>query len=78
LHAAAALSSDRCHLNDAPVRINRYHRDHTAIGEKYMVERTISVHEDLRALAANLFKLRHKPLEIAGGQGEQKPIAGPS
>jgi hypothetical protein len=43
-----------------------------------MVERTISVHEDLRALAPNLFKLRHKPLEIAGGQGKQKPIAGPS
>jgi hypothetical protein len=42
-----------------------------------MVKRTISVHEDLRALAANLFKLRHKPLEIAGGQREQKPIVGP-
>ena len=35
-----------------------------------MVERTISVHEDLLALAANVFKLRHEPLEIAGWQGE--------
>jgi hypothetical protein len=35
-----------------------------------MVERAIGVHQDLRALAANLFKLRHKPLEIAGGQGQ--------
>jgi hypothetical protein len=43
-----------------------------------MVKRTIRVHEDLRALAAYLFKLRHKPLEIAGWQGKQKPIAGPS
>jgi hypothetical protein len=42
-----------------------------------MVERTVSVHEDLLALAANVFKLRHKPLEIAGWQGEQKPITGP-
>jgi hypothetical protein len=42
-----------------------------------MVERTISVHEDLRALAANLFKLRHKPLEIARRQREQQPIARP-
>jgi hypothetical protein len=42
-----------------------------------MVERTVSVHENLRALAANVFKLRHKPLEIARGQSEQKPIAGP-
>jgi hypothetical protein len=42
-----------------------------------MVERTVGVHQDLRALAANLFKLRHKPLEIAGWQGKQKPIAGP-
>jgi len=42
-----------------------------------MVERAIGVHQDLRALAADLFKLRHKPLEIAGGQREQKPIAGP-
>ena len=37
-----------------------------------MVERAIGVHQDLRALAANLFKLRHKPLEIAGGQREQQ------
>jgi hypothetical protein len=35
-----------------------------------MVERTIGVHEDLTALAANLFELRQKPLEIAGWQGE--------
>jgi len=35
-----------------------------------MVERTISVHEDLLALAANVFKLRHEPLEIAGWQGQ--------
>ena len=42
-----------------------------------MVERTIGVHQDLRALAANVFKLQHKPLEIAGGQREQKLIAGP-
>ena len=49
----------------------------TAIGKKYLVERTISVHEDLLAMAANVFKLRHKPLEIAGWKGEQKPIARP-
>jgi hypothetical protein len=42
-----------------------------------MVERAIGVHQDLRALAADLFKLRHKPIEIAGGQREQQPIAGP-
>jgi hypothetical protein len=42
-----------------------------------MVERTIGVHQDLRAVAANLFKLRHKPLEIARRQRQQKPIAGP-
>jgi hypothetical protein len=28
-------------------------------------------------LAANLFKLRHKLLEIGRWQGEQEPIAGP-
>jgi hypothetical protein len=39
-----------------------------------MVERTIGVHQDLRALAANLLKLRHKPLEIAGGQREVVPV----
>ena len=42
-----------------------------------MVERTISVHENLLALAANVFELRHESFEIAGGQREQKPIAGP-
>jgi hypothetical protein len=41
-----------------------------------MVERTIGVHENLLALAANVLELRHKLLEIAGWQGEQKPIAG--
>jgi hypothetical protein len=31
---------------------------------------------NLLALAVDLFKRRHEPLEIAGWQGEQKPIAG--
>jgi hypothetical protein len=35
-----------------------------------MVERTISVHKDLPAMAANVFKLRHKLLDIGGRQGE--------
>jgi hypothetical protein len=70
LHTGATLPTDRCHLNDTAVRINRHRRDDPAIGEEYMVERTISVHEDLPALAANLFKLRHKALEIAAWQGE--------
>ena len=69
LHTRATLPTDRCHLNDAAVRIDRDHRDDTAIGEEDMVERTISVHENLIALAANVFKLRHELLEIAGWQG---------
>src|SRR5450631_3875556 len=70
LHTRATLPTDRCHLNNAAVRINRHHRDDTAVGEEYIVERTISVHKDLLALAANVFKLRHKLLEIGGWQGE--------
>jgi hypothetical protein len=77
LHTRATLPTDRCHLNDAAVRINRDHRDDTAFGEEHMVERTISVHKDLLALAANVFKLRHESLEIAGGKRQQKPIAEP-
>jgi hypothetical protein len=42
-----------------------------------MVERAISVHENLPALAANVLELRHQSLEIAGWQGKQEPIAGP-
>jgi hypothetical protein len=42
-----------------------------------MVERTIGVHQDLRALATNLFKRGRKPLEIARRQRKQKPIARP-
>jgi len=57
-------------INDTAVRINRHHRDDTAVGEEYMVERTISVHKDLPAMAANVFKLRHKLLEIRGWQVE--------
>jgi hypothetical protein len=35
-----------------------------------MVERTIGVHENLVALAANVLELRHKLLEIAGWQSD--------
>jgi hypothetical protein len=35
-----------------------------------MIERTISIHQDLFAFAAHLFQLRHKLLEIGGWQGE--------
>jgi hypothetical protein len=38
------LPTDRCHLNDSAISINRHHRGDTAVGEEYMVERTISVH----------------------------------
>jgi len=77
LHAAAALPSDRCHLDAAAVGINRHHRDDPAVREEDMVERAIGVHQDLRPVAVNLFKLRHKPPEIAGRQRQQKPIARP-
>jgi hypothetical protein len=40
------------------------------MGEEDMVERTISVHENLIALAANVFKLRHESFEIAEWQGK--------
>ena len=51
-------------------RRNSWHRDDTVVGEEYMVERTIGVHKDLPAMAANVFKLRHKLLEIRGWQVE--------
>jgi hypothetical protein len=76
-HTRATLPTDRCHLDDAAVLINCYYRDDTAIGEIYMVERTVGVHQHLPALAGDVFELRHEPLEIAGWQGEQKPIARP-
>jgi hypothetical protein len=38
-----------------------------------MVERAISIHQNLPALATHLFKLRHKLLETEGWHGEQKP-----
>src|SRR5580693_1414358 len=70
LHRSATLPTDRCHFNDTAVRIDRHHRDDTAVGEEYMVERTIRIHQDLPAFAAYLLKLRHKLLEIGGWQGE--------
>jgi hypothetical protein len=33
LHTRAALPSDRCHLNDMAVRVNRKYQDDPAIGE---------------------------------------------
>jgi hypothetical protein len=70
LHSRATLPTDRCHLNDTAVRINRHRRDDTTVGEEYMIERTISIHQDLFAFAGYLFKLRHKLREIGGWQGE--------
>jgi hypothetical protein len=70
LYSRATLPTDCCHLNDTAVRINRHRRDDTAVGEEYMIERTISIHQDLFAFAADLFKLRHKLLEIGRWQGE--------
>src|ERR1700730_6442792 len=51
-------------------RINRHGRDHTTVGEVYLIERTIRIHQDLFAFAAYLFKLRHKLLEIGGWQSQ--------
>jgi len=70
LRSRTTLPSSRCHLNYAAVHIDGDHRDDTAIWEKDMVERTISVHEKLPALAANMLKPRHESLEIAGWQGK--------
>jgi hypothetical protein len=70
LRSRTTLPTGRSHLSDAAVSINRDHRDDTAIGEVNVVERTISVHENLSALAADLFKLRQESLEIAGWQGK--------
>src|SRR5579862_104506 len=77
LHAGTALPSDCCHLNEGAVRVHCQYRDDSAVGKEQMVERTVSVHEHLSALAADVFNIRYKALEIAGGQSEQKPIAGP-
>jgi hypothetical protein len=77
LHAGATLPADRCHFDDGAIRIDRHHRDDTAIGKEYMVERTIRVHEDLLASAANMLELRHKPLEVSRWHGEQKAISRP-
>ena len=63
--------------NGAAVGIHRHNRDDTAIRKEDMVERTISVHQDLLAMARDVFKMRHKPPQIAGRQYEQEPIAGP-
>jgi len=76
LKTRATLPADGRHFNDIAVRINRHYRNNSVVREVDMVEGTISLHEDLFALAADLFKLRHKPLEVARWQGEQKPIAG--
>jgi hypothetical protein len=68
LHTRAAFPTDRCHLNDAAVRIHCHHRDDAAIGEEDVIERTIGIHENLAALAANVFKLRHKSRDVARWQ----------
>jgi hypothetical protein len=43
LHTRATLPADRCHLDDGAVRVNRDDGDDTAIWEKYIVKRTVSI-----------------------------------
>jgi hypothetical protein len=78
LHPGASLPADRCHLDGSAVGIDRHDRYHAAVREKYVVERTIGIHKDLLAPAANRFKLRQKLLEIASWRSKQKAIAGPT
>jgi hypothetical protein len=73
----AALPPDGCHLNDPAVGVNGDGRDDTAVWEEDMIERTVSVDQDLFAPTANVLKLWHELLEIAGRQGKQEAIAGP-
>ena len=70
LHSGATLPADRCYLNDAAVRINRHRRANPAVGEEYVVERTIGVDQKLLTFAGYAFKLRHKPPEVGGWKGE--------
>ena len=76
LHIGEALPSDRCHLDNSAVRINRHHRDDSAVREEDVVECTVGVHQDLRALATNLFKVRHKPLELRGASASKYRLRG--
>src|SRR3979490_2322034 len=68
LHSCATLPPNRCHLDDAAVRINRYNRHDPAVREIDVVERTIRIREDLLAQARNAGELRQKLLEITGWQ----------
>src|SRR5262249_62084148 len=77
LNSRAALPADRCHLDGAAVGVNCHDGDDAAIREKYTVERTIDIQQDLFASTADMFKLRQKLLEIASWQSKQKAIAGP-
>ena len=77
LNSRATLPADRCHLDGAAVGVNCHDGDDAAIHEKYTVQRTIDIQQDLLALTADMFKLRQKLLEIASWQSKQKAIAGP-
>jgi hypothetical protein len=78
LHSRATLSPDRCHLDDAAVRINLHHRHDVAVWEIDVVKRTIRIGEDLLPSARNVGELREKLLEIVRWQGEQEPVLGPT
>jgi hypothetical protein len=41
-----------------------------------MVERTISVHQDLLAVAGDVFKMRHKPLRSREGNASKSRLRG--
>ena len=43
-----------------------------------MVERTVSIDQDLLAFAMYVFELRHKLREVCRRKGKQKPVAGPT
>jgi hypothetical protein len=77
LDACVAFSPDRCHLDDATIRVNCHRGDNTAIWEKEFVEGRVSVDEQLLTLAGNMLKLWHESLEIARREREQESVARP-
>jgi hypothetical protein len=77
LETRATLSADRGHFDGTPVGIHRHHRDDTDVWKKNIIERAISVQQDLTRSAGNPFKLRQQPLEIAGWESEEETIARP-
>jgi len=69
-----AFASNRRHLDDAPILVDRDDRDDRGLGEEDVVERAVGIGQYLAGQAFDAFEIGRETLELARRQRGEQPI----